>query len=184
MNELRPILPDIEAIYSEISINKATNRLADAFSKDCFLGGSVGDGRPASIIIDDAAPIPAWRKSCCRRRACASGQLHIGDEHGNVQSRLNGAMLPEGVAGFGSMLETGFIGHIGLLTGAAAAACSPRNTAEARFHHRRVARALTDAWRKPQKAVDHHGGGKTALTSASLRRDAPCGRSGRLRRRR
>ncbi|PPQ36282.1 Outer membrane receptor proteins, mostly Fe transport [Rhodoblastus acidophilus] len=48
----------------------------------------------------------------------ASGQLHVRNEHGNVQYRVNGVMLPEGVAGFGSMLETGFIGNIALLTGA------------------------------------------------------------------
>ncbi|MCW2285797.1 outer membrane receptor protein involved in Fe transport [Rhodoblastus acidophilus] len=48
----------------------------------------------------------------------ASGQFHVRNEHANAQYRINGVFLPEGVAGFGSMLTTGFVGSITLLTGA------------------------------------------------------------------
>ena len=50
--------------------------------------------------------------------SAASGNLHVRNEHGNVAYRINGIMLPDGVGGFGSILETGLIGNLTLLTGA------------------------------------------------------------------
>ena len=47
-----------------------------------------------------------------------SGGLHVRNEHGNVAYRINGIMLPDGVAGYGPILETGLIGNLTLLTGA------------------------------------------------------------------
>jgi outer membrane receptor protein involved in Fe transport len=47
-----------------------------------------------------------------------SGGLHIRNEHANVQYRINGIMLPDGVSGFGPVLETGLIGSLSLITGA------------------------------------------------------------------
>jgi outer membrane receptor protein involved in Fe transport len=50
--------------------------------------------------------------------SAASGSLHVRNEHANVQYRINGILLPDGVAGMGQVLETGFIGNVALLTGA------------------------------------------------------------------
>jgi outer membrane receptor protein involved in Fe transport len=50
--------------------------------------------------------------------SAASGLLHIRNEHANVAFRINGVMLPDGVTGLGSILETGLIGNMTLLTGA------------------------------------------------------------------
>ena len=52
----------------------------------------------------------------------ASGLLHVRNDHANVQFRINGVMLPDGVTGFGSILETNLIGSISLVTGALPAA--------------------------------------------------------------
>ncbi len=49
--------------------------------------------------------------------SAASGQLHVRNEHANVSYRFNGILLPDGVAGFGQVLESSFIGSISLLTG-------------------------------------------------------------------
>jgi outer membrane receptor protein involved in Fe transport len=46
------------------------------------------------------------------------GQLHIRGDHADVQYRINGVILPEGVSGFGSALDTRFASRIDLLTGA------------------------------------------------------------------
>ncbi len=54
--------------------------------------------------------------------SAASGSLHVRNDHANVQFRINGVMLPDGVTGFGSILETGLIGNIALVTGALPAA--------------------------------------------------------------
>jgi opacity protein-like surface antigen len=48
----------------------------------------------------------------------SSGDFHIRNEHANVQYRINGILLPDGVSGFSQLLETSFIGNIQLLTGA------------------------------------------------------------------
>jgi hypothetical protein len=50
--------------------------------------------------------------------SAASGLLHVRNDHANVQFRINGVMLPDGVTGFGSVLETDLIGRMSLVTGA------------------------------------------------------------------
>ena len=45
------------------------------------------------------------------------GDFHIRNEHANVQYRINGILLPEGVSGFQQFLETSFINQMALLTG-------------------------------------------------------------------
>jgi outer membrane receptor protein involved in Fe transport len=50
--------------------------------------------------------------------SAASGDLHVRNEHGNLQYRINGIQLPDGIATFGQILDTGFIGTLNLLTGA------------------------------------------------------------------
>jgi outer membrane receptor protein involved in Fe transport len=50
--------------------------------------------------------------------SAAGGDLHIRNEHANVQYRINGIMLPDGVGAFGQILDTGFVGSLALLTGA------------------------------------------------------------------
>ena len=63
------------------------------------------------------------RKFCCRRRACRripprADSLHVRNDHANVQFRINGVMLPDGVTGFGSILDPSLIGSMSLITGA------------------------------------------------------------------
>jgi len=50
--------------------------------------------------------------------SAASGELHVRNEHANVQYRINGIMLPDGVGAFGQILDTGIVGSLALLTGA------------------------------------------------------------------
>jgi opacity protein-like surface antigen/outer membrane receptor protein involved in Fe transport len=48
----------------------------------------------------------------------SSGDFHIRNEHANVQYRVNGILLPDGVSGFSQILESSFIGSMRLITGA------------------------------------------------------------------
>ena len=48
----------------------------------------------------------------------ASGSLHVRDDHGNVQYRIDGIQLPEAISGFGLSFDTRFIDKIDFLTGA------------------------------------------------------------------
>jgi outer membrane receptor protein involved in Fe transport len=50
--------------------------------------------------------------------SAASGSFHVRNDHANVQFRINGVMLPDGVTGFGSVFDTGLIGSMSLVTGA------------------------------------------------------------------
>jgi hypothetical protein len=50
--------------------------------------------------------------------ADVQGGIHIRNEHANVSYRMNGILLPDGVQGFGQVLESSFVGSMVLLTGA------------------------------------------------------------------
>jgi len=45
------------------------------------------------------------------------GQLHVRNEHANLQYRINGVILPEGISGFGQALDPRFADSIDLITG-------------------------------------------------------------------
>jgi outer membrane receptor protein involved in Fe transport len=60
--------------------------------------------------------------------SAASGSLHVRNDHANVQFRINGVLLPDGVTGFGSIFDTGFIGKMSLVTGALPAEYGLRTT--------------------------------------------------------
>ena len=50
--------------------------------------------------------------------SAASGEIHVRNEHANVQYRINGIILPDGVSGFGSVLDISFVSSLALITGA------------------------------------------------------------------
>ena len=60
--------------------------------------------------------------------SAASGSLHVRNDHANVQYRINGVLLPDGVTGFGSIFDTSFIGSMSLITGALPAEYGLRTT--------------------------------------------------------
>jgi outer membrane receptor protein involved in Fe transport len=46
------------------------------------------------------------------------GQLHVRGDHANLQYRINGVQLPEGITGFGQVISPRFASSVSLLTGA------------------------------------------------------------------
>ncbi|MGA8903245.1 TonB-dependent receptor, partial [Bradyrhizobium sp.] len=60
--------------------------------------------------------------------SAASGSLHVRNDHANLQYRINGVLLPDGVTGFGSIFDTSFIGSLSLVTGALPAEYGLRTT--------------------------------------------------------
>jgi outer membrane receptor protein involved in Fe transport len=50
--------------------------------------------------------------------AISNPDFHVRNEYANVQYRINGIQLPDGVSALGSILETGFVGNLNLLDGA------------------------------------------------------------------
>jgi TonB dependent receptor len=59
----------------------------------------------------------------------SSGDYHVRNDHANVQFRINGIVLPDGISGFAQFLETSFIGKMALVTGALPAQYGLHNTA-------------------------------------------------------
>lgn len=50
--------------------------------------------------------------------AVSNPNFHVRGEYANVQTRINGVVVPEGVSALGPFLDTNFIGGMSLLTGA------------------------------------------------------------------
>jgi outer membrane receptor protein involved in Fe transport len=48
----------------------------------------------------------------------ASGSIHVRDDHGNIQYRIDGVQLPENISGFGQSIDTRFVEQMDFLTGA------------------------------------------------------------------
>lgn len=46
-----------------------------------------------------------------------NGDLHVRGEHANLQYRINGVLLPEGISGFGLELDSQFVQSLQLITG-------------------------------------------------------------------
>jgi len=49
--------------------------------------------------------------------SAANGDLHVRGEHANLQYRINGVLLPEGITGFGLELDPRFVSSMQLVTG-------------------------------------------------------------------
>ena len=45
------------------------------------------------------------------------GQLHVRDEHANLQFRINDVLIPEGITGFGQEIDTHWVSSVDLITG-------------------------------------------------------------------
>jgi outer membrane receptor protein involved in Fe transport len=83
---------------------------SDTISHDTIQDLPQGDNAPVEKVLLQAPGVS--------QDSAASGALHVRNDHANVQFRINGVMLPDGVTGFGSILDTGLIGSMALVTGA------------------------------------------------------------------
>jgi TonB dependent receptor len=45
------------------------------------------------------------------------GQLHVRDEHANLQFRIDDVLIPEGISGFGQEIDTRLVNSVSLITG-------------------------------------------------------------------
>jgi outer membrane receptor protein involved in Fe transport len=91
-------------LYTTVGTTSAT------LSRDTIQALPQGANAPVERVLLQAPGVT--------QDSAASGLVHIRNEHGNLQYRINGVMLPDGVTGFGSVLDTNFIGSLSLVTGA------------------------------------------------------------------
>jgi outer membrane receptor protein involved in Fe transport len=101
-------------LYTTIGTTSAT------ISRDAIQALPQGANAPVEKVLLQAPGVS--------QDSAASGSIHIRNDHANVQFRINGVMLPDGVTGFGSVLDTNLIGSISLVTGALPAEYGLRTT--------------------------------------------------------
>jgi outer membrane receptor protein involved in Fe transport len=80
------------------------------FSRTVIESLPQGDNAPLDKVLLQAPGVA--------QDSAASGQIHVRNEHANVQYRINGIQIPDGVAGFSQIFDTSFIGSFQLITGA------------------------------------------------------------------
>ena len=112
-----PAAPVNAATAKSDAFNAARNGLyttigttSDTFTHDTIHALPQGTNAPVEKILLQAPGVS--------QDSAASGLLHVRNDHANVQFRINGVMIPDGVTGFGSILDPSLIGSMSLVTGA------------------------------------------------------------------
>jgi opacity protein-like surface antigen/outer membrane receptor protein involved in Fe transport len=112
-----PISPTEALAEQNESFDQARSNLyttigttSDTISRDTIEALPQGGNAPVEKVILQAPGVS--------QDSAASGLIHVRNDHANVQFRINGVMLPDGVTGFGSVLDTDLIGSMSLVTGA------------------------------------------------------------------
>ena len=112
----KPADPNTDLASKNTKFDEARDNLSPHFGTSSF---NVNRAAIDALPQGTEAPID---KCCCKRQAspgsAASGEIHVRNEHANVQYRINGIILPDGVSGFGRVLDTSFVGSLALITGA------------------------------------------------------------------
>jgi outer membrane receptor protein involved in Fe transport len=62
------------------------------------------------------------------------GQVHVRDEHANLQYRINDVLIPEGISGFGQEIDTRWVDNVSLITGSLPAQFGFRTTGIVDIH--------------------------------------------------
>jgi outer membrane receptor protein involved in Fe transport len=88
--------------------------------------------------------------------AASNPNFHVRGEYANVQTRINGLVLPEGVSGLGPVIDTNFIGSLSLLTGTLPAQYGLRTAG--------VLDITSRAFSAPGGSVSIYGGSQGTIT--------------------
>jgi outer membrane receptor protein involved in Fe transport/opacity protein-like surface antigen len=112
-----PVSPGEALTQKSNSFDEARSNLyttigttSDTISHDTIEALPQGTNTPVEKVLLQAPGVS--------QDSAASGLLHVRNDHANVQFRINGIMLPDGISGFGSIFDTNFVGSVSLVTGA------------------------------------------------------------------
>ncbi len=95
---------------SRSSLYTTIGTMADVISHATIDALPGGDNQPVEKILLQAPGVS--------QDSAASGLLHVRNDHANIQFRINGVLLPDGLTGFGSILDASWIGSAALVVGA------------------------------------------------------------------
>jgi outer membrane receptor protein involved in Fe transport len=125
-SQLPPVTPENPVVASQHALDATMNSLDQARDNNILpkIGASTytitrqtienlpqGDNTPIDKVI---LQMPGVSYDT----AVSNPSFHVRNEYANVQIRINGVVLPEGVSALGPFLDTNFIGSMSLLTGA------------------------------------------------------------------
>lgn len=108
-------LPDIEVVAKELNAARVNIEPQLGASAYKLTNDAIQDlpGGPNTPINDAILQMPGVDQD-----SAANGGLHVRNEHLNVQYRVDGITLPDGVSFFGQDLSTRFVDSMTLITGA------------------------------------------------------------------
>ena len=108
-------LPPVEVIGTRQRLDAARNGLSPdtgstvyRFDRQDIRNLPLGDATPLNQVV---LRTPGVVQD-------SYGQLHVRGDHGNIQYRINGVIIPEAISGFGQSLEVRFADRLSILTGA------------------------------------------------------------------
>ncbi|HZT55525.1 MAG TPA: TonB-dependent receptor [Burkholderiaceae bacterium] len=90
------------------ALSPETGSTVYRFDKDDIAKLPLGDATPLNQVLLRAPGVVGD----------SYGQLHVRGDHGNLQYRINGVVIPEAISGFGQALDTRFADSVNVLTGA------------------------------------------------------------------
>ena len=113
----KPADPNADLASKNIKFDDARDNLSPHFGTSSF---SVNRAAIGALPQGTEAPIDKvlLQAPGISQDSAASGEIHVRNEHANVQYRINGIILPDGVSGFGRVLDTSFVSSLTLITGA------------------------------------------------------------------
>ena len=88
--------------------------------------------------------------------AASNPNFHVRNEYANVQIRIDGVVVPEGVSGLGTYLDTNFIARMSLLTGALPAQYGLRTAGVLDITSRSFATPGGEVSSLRRQPADHH----------------------------
>jgi outer membrane receptor protein involved in Fe transport len=88
--------------------------------------------------------------------AASNPNFHVRSEYANVQTRINGVVIPEGVSGLGALIDTNFIAKISLLTGTLPAQYGLRTAG--------VLDIISRSYATPNGEISLYGGSRQTFT--------------------
>ena len=108
-------LPTVQVQSARNKLDAARNGLSPdtgstiyKFSRDDIAKLPLGDDTPMNQLLLQTPGVVQD----------SYGGIHVRGDHGNLQYRINGVVIPEAISGFGQALETRYADSVSLLTGA------------------------------------------------------------------
>ncbi len=109
-----PIGTDLNPIVVTGQLNKARSQIVPS------LGATKYSIDQAQIQTQSQGANAPFNQVILRAPGVAQdsyGQLHVRDEHANLQFRVNDVLIPEGITGFGQEIDTRLVDNVSLITG-------------------------------------------------------------------